>query len=331
MNVVKKTVATVDRAQQRTGWLGFPLAVLKKFGDDKAGQLAALIAYYGFFSLFPLLLVFITILSFVLANNPELQSQILTSALKQFPVIGDNIAQNINTMPARGAALAVGLVGSIWSGLGGVKAAQNAMDHMWDVPVKRQPNFIKALLKAALMLVTLGVFLLLAGFLGGVAAGSNTDSFLIKAAGVAGSLLLNVAVFWIAFKVLTVEDVSWRDVAPGAVIAAVLWTALQTLGGYIIGHRLDSTTETYGFFGVVIALLWWIYLGAQITLLSAEINVVRVRRLWPRGLDAETRTDADERALREMAKVEERRDDQKVDVRFTDEAPDPGSNDEPAR
>jgi hypothetical protein len=110
--------------------------------------------------------------------------------------------------------------------------------------------------------------------------------------------------------------VSWRDVFIGAVFAGVVWTVLQALGGYVIGHRLESAKETYGFFAVVIGLLTWIYLGAQVTLLGAEMNVVRTRRLWPRALDPERLTEADERALRDHARVEERREEETVDVQF---------------
>jgi uncharacterized BrkB/YihY/UPF0761 family membrane protein len=167
-----------------------------------------------------------------------------------------------------------------------------------------------------MMLATLGVFILLASFLGGVAAGTSDSSAAARAAGIAGSLVLNFLVFLVAFRVLTVEEVSWRDVLPGAVVGAVGWAILQVLGGYLIGHRMESAAQTYGFFAVVIALLTWIYLGAQLTLLAAEVNVVRARRLWPRALDPAEMTAADERALRDHARVEERRKEQVVEVSF---------------
>ena len=118
---------------------------------------------------------------------------------------------------------------------------------------------------------------------------------------------------------LTVEDVSWGDVFAGAVVGGLGWTAIQALGGYVIGYRLDSANETYGSFATVIVLLFWIYLGAQILLLGAEINVVRTKRLWPRALDPDRRLPADERALRGHAAVEERREEERVEVHFSDE------------
>jgi membrane protein len=317
MKAVEGLVDRADAAQRRRGSLGFPLAVLKKFGEDKAGQLAALIAYYGFFSLFPMLLVFVTLAGLVVQER-ETQDRLVDAALAQFPGIGDQLKENVRALPGKGIALAVGVAASLWAGLAGVKAAQNAMDHVWDVPVRRQPNFVKAILRALLMLASLGVFVVLTTFLGGVAAGAEDAPVSLRLLGIAGSLLANVAIFLVGYRVLTVEDVSWRDVFPGAVIGGVAWTILQALGGYLMGYRLESARETYQLFAVVIGLLTWIYLGAQVLLMGAEVNVVRARRLWPRALDPDDRTEADERALRDHARVEERREEETVQVRFGD-------------
>ena len=318
MEAVQGAVRRADDVQRRKPFLAFPLAVLKKFGEDRAGQLAALIAYYGFFSLFPLLLAFVT-LSGMLFERSDMQDRLVDAALSQFPVIGDQLRGNLQSLPDKGVALALGIGGALWAGLAGIKAAQNAMDHVWDVPMKRQPSFPIAVLRAVLMLLTLGVFVLLASFLGGVAAGTEDASIAVRLGGITGTLVLNVSIFLVAYRVLTVEDVSWRDVFVGAVFAGIAWTVLQALGGYVIGHRLESAKETYGFFAVVIGLLTWIYLGAQVTLLGAEMNVVRARRLWPRALDPDRRMEADERALRDHARVEERREEETVEVQFGDD------------
>ena len=318
MEAVQGAVRRADDVQRGKPFLAFPLAVVKRFGEDRAGQLAALIAYYGFFSLFPLLLVVVT-LSGILFKQSDMQDRLVDAALAQFPVIGDQLRANVQSLPDKGVALAIGIAGALWAGLAGIKAAQNAMDHVWDVPMKRQPSFPIALLRAVLMLLTLGVFVLLASFLGGVAAGTEDASIAVRLGGIAGTLVLNFLIFLAAYRVLTVEDVSWRDVFVGAVFAGIVWTVLQALGGYVIGHKLESAKETYGFFAVVIGLLTWIYLGAQVTLLGAEMNVVRARRLWPRALDPDRLMEADERALRDHARVEERREEETVAVQFGDE------------
>jgi membrane protein len=318
VEAVQGVVRRADDVQRRKPVLAFSLAVLKKFGEDRAGQLAALIAYYGFFSLFPLLLAFVT-LSGIVFKETDTQERLVDAALSQFPVIGDQLRASLQRLPDKGIALAIGVGGALWAGLAGIKAAQNAMDHVWDVPMKRQPSFPIAVLRAVLMLLSLGIFVMFATFLGGVAAGTEDAPVILRLAGIAGTVVLNVLIFLVAYRVLTVEDVRWRDVFLGAIFAGVVWTVLQALGGYLIGHRLESAKETYGFFAVVIGLLTWIYLGAQVTLLGTEMNVVRARSLWPRALDPDRLMEADERALRDHARVEERREEETVEVRFGDE------------
>jgi uncharacterized BrkB/YihY/UPF0761 family membrane protein len=130
------------------------------------------------------------------------------------------------------------------------------------------------------------------------------------------STVVNFGVFLAAMKLLTVADASWKQMIPGAVVAALAGIVLQAVGGYVVGHTFNNASNTYGFFGVVIAMLSWIYLQAQVFLLAAEVNTVRTMRLWPRGLDAERPTDADKRVLEGLAATEERRQDEDVDVQF---------------
>jgi YihY family inner membrane protein len=318
MKLVDDTLARIDRVQQRRSWLGFPLAVVKKFGEDKAGYLAALIAYYTFFSMFLLLIVFVTILGFLLRGNRALTDSISGSVLGQFPVIGHQI--RVHSLTGSGVALVVGILGSLWSGLGGVKAAQNAMDSVWDVPQKHRPNFVRSLLRSLLMLAVLGVAAVGATVLSGLAAGGGSFGVALKIVGVVGALAVNFGVFLLAFRILTVAEVSWGDVLPGAIVAAIAWGALQLAGTYIIGTKLASANATYGALALPVVLLSWLYLGAQVTLYAAEINVVRARRLWPRGLRDQPQTDADEVELRRQAKQEERVERETVEARF-DEPP----------
>jgi YihY family inner membrane protein len=316
MDAARRIAGRVDQAHQRHPWIAFPVAVMKKFGDDQAANLAALVAYYGFFSLFPLLLVFLTILGMVLQGNPDLQRRIQESALADFPVIGDEISKNVHFLQGSGLALVVGLALALWAGLGVLKVMQTAMNTVWNVPYRRRPNFFVSLFKALLMLVVLGVITVASAAAGAVGAGSG--SWLLGIAGIAISLLLNFLLFLMAFRILTTEDLSWGDVWPGALFAAAAWTALQAVGGYYVSHQLEGASATYGTFATVIGLLAWIYLGAQMTLLAAEINVVRKRRLWPRGIVQPPLTEADKHALTHYAEQEERRPEEDVEVRIED-------------
>ena len=317
MNPLQRTLDRIDAAQQRSTWLAFPFAVFKKFGDDRAGNLAALIAYYGFFSLFPLLLVFVTVVSMVIAGNPELQQRIIDSAVSQFPIVGQQIAKNVHAIKGSGLALAVGIIGALWGGLGVLQAAQNAMNGVWNVPRKDQPNFVKSRVRSLLTLVVLGVFVICSAILSGLSSSAGGIGMFLKVVAIAGSVALNLVVFLAAFRILTVENLTWGEVLPGALCAAAAWSALQYLGTYLVAHQLKNASAVYGFFAVVIGLLWWIYLGAQVSLLSAEVNVVLKRRLWPRSLAQPPLTEADRRALEQLAREEERVPQQRVDVRFS--------------
>ena len=291
------------------------MAVVKKFGDDQAGSLAALVAYYAFFSLFPLLLVLVTILSYVLQHDPSSQEAIKTSVLSQFPIIGSDISRNIHSLHGHVFTLVIGLVTSLLAGLGITQAAQNAFDRVWAVPFKDRPDFVRSRLRGLLLLVSLGLLFIVATLASGLVTG-GLGGPLAKVAGIALSLLLNLALFMAAFRLMTSRSVATGCLWVGVIVAAVAWTILQVLGGIYIGHVFKHSTSTYGFFGIVIALLVWLHLGAQVTLYAAEINVVVTRKLWPRSLLGPPAREADEETLRALAKVEERHDSEQVDVEF---------------
>jgi YihY family inner membrane protein len=314
MQAAERLLRRADRQHQRRVWIAFPYAILKKYGDDQAGNLAALIAYYGFLSLFPLMLVLVTSLGMLLRNHPELQVAVQASALANFPVIGEEISSNVHPLRGSGLALGIGLAFSVWAGIGVVKVLQTAMNAVWNVPYRLRPNVWVALLRAMLMLIVLGVITIASAGAGSVGAGS--DGWLLGIAGITISVMLNMILFLLAFRILTTENVTWGDVFPGAVVAALGWTILQALGGYIVSHQLQGASDTYGTFAIVIGLLAWIYLGAQMTLFAAEMNVVRKRRLWPRAIAQPPLTDADERALRSYAEQEARRPEEDISVRI---------------
>lgn len=324
-DALRRILRAVDGFQQRHRWLALPYAVLKKFGEDRAGHLAALVAYYGFFSLFPLLLVLVSLLGIVLSGNPSLREDILDSALSQFPVIGDQLRENMNSLTGgNGVPLGIGIVGTLWAGLGGVKAMQEALDSVWDVPFKRRPNVIRSTIKSLAMLGVLGVITVASALVAGIGAGSETWWWAVL--GILTSFILNFVLFMLAFRILTTADVSWSEVRPGAIVGAVGWTGLQALGGFYVSNQLNGASDVYGTFAVVIGLLAWMYLGAQLTMFAAELNSVRVNRLWPRSLVHPPFTETDERALKRLAKVEERHVEETVEATI-DESPQTGRSD----
>jgi len=315
---IQRPIRRIDAIQQRLPWLAFPYAVAKKFGDDQAGNLAALVAYYGFFSLFPLLLAFVTILSMALHGNDALQQRIEGSALAQLPVVGAQVSQNVHTIGGSGLTLVLALAIAIWAGIGVLRALETGMNAIWNVPYHHRAGMVPSVVRALIMLVVVAVILVASAAAGIAGAGSHTWWGVLF--GILVSLMLYFALFALAFRILTSEDLSWRDVWPGAAIAGVAWTILQAVGGYIVSHQLRGASQTYGTFATVIGLMAWLYLAAQMTFYAAEINVVRRRHLWPRSVVQPPLTDADRRALTYYAKQEERRPEEEVDVRVRDAA-----------
>jgi YihY family inner membrane protein len=315
MDRLKRLLRRFDGYQQRHAWLAVPIAVVRKFGDDQAGNQAALLAYYGFFSLFPLLLVFVTVVSFILAGHAALQERLLRSAVANFPVLGNDLASSAHKIRGSGLTLAIGLVLTLWSGLGIGQVAQNAMNTVWNVPRKDWPPFAKRLLRSLGMLGVLGLGILATTGLAGLGT-AHAAGGVVRALSLLASFLVNLVLFYLAFRVLTVADVGWKHVQAGTILAAVVWTALQTLGTYYVSNQVAHAGATYGTFAIVIGLLVWIYLGAQITLYGAEINVVKREHLWPRSLVQPPLAEADKRTYEHTARVEERRPEEEVTVTF---------------
>jgi YihY family inner membrane protein len=306
-----------DRFQQRHRSLSFPLAVLQKYADDQAAYLAAAITYYGFFAIFPLLLVLTTVLGFILQRHPQVEQKIVNSALGQFPVIGPQLSRG--SLHGSVLALGLGLAAALWAGMGVFLASQNAMNHLWGVPFKRRPDLLRARGRALLLLLLLGGGALATTVLAALATVGARFGITWKIGSLTLSTALNISLFWVGFRVLTAREVSWRQLRGGAVAAGILYELLQTLGGYYVGHTLKHASNVYGTFGLVIGLISWIYLSAHIMLLAAEANVVATRRLWPRSFSLmieQPATQADKRALTQRGKVEERRQDETVSVEF---------------
>jgi membrane protein len=273
----------VDRFQQRSRWLRFPLAVVKKLEDDEAGQLAALIAYYGFVSLFPLLLVFVTVLGFVLEGSPSTRESVLNSTFSQFPIIGDQLQRNVHSLQGSGVALAIGLIGALLGGLGIAGALQNAFNQVWGIPRERRPSFLSWRLRGLGLLVALALLAIVSTVAAGFVTAQTTGA-VATLGGVLLALAINLLLFFIAFRMLTAEEVDTGDLIPGVIVAALMWQLLQHVGSYYVDHVVRHARETSGLFAFVLGLLAWLYLGAQVTVIAAEINVVRARRLWPRSL-----------------------------------------------
>ena len=319
----------LDRFQRKHPWAGFPLAVAYKYFDDFGAYLAALLTYYGFVSLFPLLLLLSTILGFVLAGDQRLQHEVLTSALQQFPVIGGDLAQP-KRLGGGPVGLVVGIAGCLYGGLGVAQAFQYANNTMWAVPRNNRPNPLKARGRSMLLLATAGLAILgttalsIAGG-GGVGALGTAGKLLALAA----SAVVNIAVAVFAFRFAPARRLSVRDVVPGAIASAAIWQLLQSFGVIYVRHVIKHASATDAVFALVLGLLAFLYVTAVAVLLCMEINVVRVNRLHPRSLmtpftDNVALTAGDRRVYSRQAKAQRLKGFERVDVTFDPPASEPG-------
>jgi YihY family inner membrane protein len=309
-------VKAVDRFQQRHRPLAFTFGIVKKFGDDNGGSLAALLTYYGFLSLFPLLLLLVTVLGLVAGGNPSLTHSVEHSALSEFPVVGQQLGANIHQLHNRSAlGLIIGIVGLAWGSQGAVQSGQHAMAEIWNIPKVDRPGYVARLGRTGATLAVVGTFLLVSTALAGVLTVGSRPATQV-ALGVVAVAVVNVAVYIAAFRLLTPGQIPTRSLWPGAVVGGVGWTLLQYAGGLLVEHALRNSSQVYGFFAAVLGLLAWIYLGAQLTLYAAESNVVRSRHLWPRGLVHPPLTEADRRVITALSLATKQREEQQLSVGF---------------
>lgn len=311
----------LDRFQRRHRSAAFPIAVVYKYADDIGGYLAALIAYYAFVSLFPLLLLFSTILSFVLAGHSDLQQQVLSSALREFPVVGSQLSDP-RRIGGGTVGLVIGIIGSLYGGLGVAQALQYAMNTAWGVPRNRRPNPLLARARSLLLVATAGFAVIGTTVLSAVSgAGAGSFGPALRVVALAASVGLNAVVFVFLFQIATARELSVRDVVPGAVTAAVLWQLLQSFGVVYVEHVVRHASATNGVFALVLGLIAFLYLTAVVVVMCVEINVVRVDALHPRALltpftDDVSLTRGDRRAYSGQAEAQQMKGFQDIEVTF---------------
>jgi len=314
-------VERVDKWQQRTPVVGFPLATIYKFGDDFGYYLSALLTYYAFVSVLPLLLLASTVLSFVLIDNPQLQAQLLDSAVASFPVVGKQLHAPEALSGGTGGVI-VGIVGATYGALGVAQALQYAGNTIWGVPRNSRPNpFLSRGRSLAVVLIAgLGTLIAVVAsiylrrFLG-------TDTFWSTAA----AFVLGVAVFTLSllatFQLAVRQHLSQWTLLPGAVFAGIGLELLQSFGYAYVDSVIRHASDINAVFATVLGMLAYLYLGATIVVLAMELNAVRAHRLWPRALltpftDDVDLTPADHAAYRRQAQAQRSKGYQQIEVVF---------------
>ncbi|GLY64559.1 YihY/virulence factor BrkB family protein [Amycolatopsis taiwanensis] len=295
-DMAKAQLNRVDAFQQRHRALAVAVAVARKFVRDQSTQLASMIAFWAFFSVFPLLLAFVTLLGFLVPES--IRAQVLTNVSASLPLIDTSA---VHGLTGSWFALIFSLLTSLWSGLTVVRVVQSAFNSVWGLSAAERPKFTKQLGRSLGVLVTIGFGLVLSSLITSFVSGSAGQlgiGFIGPLIGYLIAIALDIGLFVAAFRILTDRQVTTRDVLPGALLSGVLFWVLQSLSSLIIGRYLANAQSTYGHFATVLTLLWWFYLQSILTLVGAQLNVVLKEHMHPIAL-VTPRAEADQRDYQE--------------------------------
>jgi YihY family inner membrane protein len=255
------------------------LSVHRRFGEDGAGFLAATITYHAFLSLFPLLLLALSVIGFTLAGDPGRQAEWTGRLARTVPGLGGLLGDNLRSVVANRAGIGiVGLAGLAWTGRGLVKAGEHAVGRV----LRRTASmpFLVGELWALGATVFLGTIALASVVLAAAAAGALGRNGALGVAGAAVAYALDAILFASAYRVLGHRR-GFRGLWPGAAVAALGWTALRLVGSWYAARTVAGAEAVYGSFAAVVGVLVLVHLGARLFLYGAELNAVLVERRRP--------------------------------------------------
>ncbi len=298
--VIDEVADRIDQVQRRHRLLAFPHAVFKRYGEDNGGWVGALISYYGFFSLFPLLVVFVTVATWVLGDRPDLLHQVLQAIWSKVPFaaagLQQGVEQEIAKLEANGWVMIISLLVTAWGGIGVVRVLQDAVNNVWGVARFRRPGFIPKIARGLAILGLLAVGLVGTGVVAGL-----TVTLQFPVAGLVLVAIVNVvvaaAITLAVYHLSIAEPVRNRDLVPGSIMVGVGAYALTLIAGVYVQHVIARLTGVYGPFAATIGLLAYVSLAVQLFVFATEVNVVRARRLWPRSLTGRALGEPDARAI----------------------------------
>ncbi len=307
-------VVWADGAQRRHSFLGFPYAVMKKYADDGGGRQAALITYYGFLSLFPLLLVGVAVLSKALVAHPSLREQLIDALVPR--ELRDTVDHAVASMPSSGIPFVIGILGLLFAGTGVVFSAYETLNHLAGVPRRARFTLVPRYIRTIAMLIVVLV--------GGLAVATLTvlATTLVhtnggqQVAAAAGSAAVVFLVLLAAIKLLVARAISLRAAWPAAATGGLLIAAVLSVGARLLTALVARSGAVYGSFATVVGSFTLLYLVSQLLLYSAESAIVHRARLWPRALDSADPTTADVQVLTRLATEQERLAVERVQAHF---------------
>jgi YihY family inner membrane protein len=282
-----RLIDRVDRFQRGMPVFGFPWAVIKRYIEDRGAWLGSLIAYFGFFSLYPLLVAFTTVATWLFGDHPKALQQILSAVWSKVPFASADLAEQVNEqvtdLSGQGWIAFVSIVVSLWGAVGVVRVLQDAVNTMWGVPRYRRPPYLIKVARGTLMLGLLGVGIIGSAVIAGVTLAVDMPVMATIGAAI-GNIVLSVLVTLAIYRLVLGRSVPYRVHMPGAVMMGVGVWGLTLIGGLYVQRVITRMTNVFGPFASTIGLLAYVSLLIQIFVFSTEVNVVRAKRLWPRTL-----------------------------------------------
>jgi YihY family inner membrane protein len=312
-NLIDRTADRIDAIQRRLPLVAIVFAVTKKYGEDRGGQLAMLLAYKGFFSLFPLLLAFVTLLGLVLSGNPELRDDLIDSTLASVPVVGTEVIDGAGQIDGSVLVLVGAVLVSLWAGLGLLDMLQEALNTVWDVVQHERPPWIIRRLRDVPGAILVALCAVASGAARWLLADGASDALRWVVAALL-AVLAGAGAYLGLHLLLCARPVPMRSHVPGAIATGLGWWGLQALGGWYVTRFVRDSSDTYGVFVVVLGLLSWTYLLGMMYLYSVELAAVLHERRWPRSLSGRDLTDADLAAFGVLSEREARVPGTEVDV-----------------
>jgi membrane protein len=312
-DVPTRVLNRLDEVQRRHRWLGFGYAVVRKYLDDDGSREAALLTYYGFLSLFPVLLLGVGAVSLVLAGHPDQREQVVAAIVP--PTLLPGVQNAVDTMPTGYAPLVAGVIGLVLSGVGVVLSAHRTLNHVAAVPFARRVGIARRYVRAVAALAVVLAAAVSAGTLTIAAGHLSAPAWLSWFGSWAGAWAVTCTALCTVTRLLLERPAPLRQLWPAAVPGAVAATLALRLGASVMPRLARRAGLVYGAFAVAAAAFTLLYLLSVVLVATAEAAAVRTGRLWPRALDPGRPTDADVRARALLVRELERTAGERVDYR----------------
>lgn len=313
--LVRRSISCLDHAQESRAPLSIAVAVVKKMGEDRSGELSAAVAFYSFFSIFPLLLVFGTLSGIAFDAYPDLRAQAVDVVVRQFPRSPElrNLVIGIRGSPF---ALFGGMIGAMWGALGAVSVLRASFDRTWAVPIRERIGQPKATVQNLSVLLQVGLGLGAALVTGSLGQFWSPFPWGREFGGLVMSTAFGVASFAAMFRSLSPQGLGWRALLPGLLLSTAAWLTLQAIGSKLVAQQIGNQNSATGVFTSGLVLISWLALMAKLVIVGNELNAVLCRGWWPRSIASPGESISDRRTLRAHAQVEERVDSERVVVMF---------------